>query len=313
MAFVIDRRHTLGCIFAVWAARVGAHSDEPDLRLMISDSGYFPPQALEALRAHKAWQGKPPWQREFAADDLLSETPPPDILVTLGAAAMERMHVQLQSVPQWRNTAWLATWLPKASMLNMSAISRERFGAVWLDQPVRRYLSLVTKIFPRGARVGVLLGEHSLLWKTELEAAVDVKKLDLRISSVLAKDPISIMPYFARLLDSVDVVLLLPDAGIVNRITLPQMLVGAYRRRIPVISYAASHVKAGAAMSLYSSHDDMAETVVSSIKHVMVGRRFSLKMADKCSVVVNEQVIRSLNLPLFSPDDLTVAILEDVR
>ena len=109
--------------------------------------------------------------------------------------------------------------------------------------------------------------------------------------------PDALLPTLRTVLAECDVLLVLPDSTLSDTGALQNILMSAYRQRVPVVGYSPALVKAGAALGLYASPAQVGRQVSSLLRGTLNGStKPGLRLAEGVSVSVNAQVYRSLGL-----------------
>ncbi len=276
--------------------------------MALSEVGGVHLEAAQALQA--AWERDPrqslTW-RIGSWQDLPSASADaaPQLIVTLGQSAWRGVVERALAQPALARVPLLAALLPQSGYQDLAAKVALRSTAVFLDQPPARYVQLLQLAQPDRKRVGVLFGPDSISAKAELARAFAARGLTLVSATVLSDDK-AIYPALRALLDEADILLALPDRLVFNAGTMPNILVTAYRQRVPLVSYSAAHVRAGALLALHTGATDTIGQIVAAMRQILSGRGLPPpRMADGCSVAINEQVARSLDLVL--PDSRVLA------
>lgn len=276
--------------------------------MVLSAPGGIHQQAADALRAELLAADAGHRPRQIMADELANlNGDTPDLIVAIGVGALR----QVLRGPG--DTPVLALLVPRqtfASLMRETGPSRRTVSALYLEQSYARQLRLLRQALPGARRVGVLLGPASATQADPLEAAahgqveVDFRRIDA------AGD---LFPALDELAGKVDALLLLPDAAVVGRATLPSLLLQTYRRRLPVMGYSEALSQAGALLSLYATPAQMGAEAGQLIRDLPPGpvrlppprhpRDFSLR--------VNDSVARSLGLPLPGEPQLRAMVKGD--
>ena len=183
-------------------------------------------------------------------------------------------------------------------------------SAIFLDQPPARRLDLIELALGEGQRIGVLLGNGSVIWETELRELARTRNLTL--TTRLIANQKHLARGLKDLLKESDVLLAIPDAVVFNRYTVRNILLTTYHRKVPVVGYSHSYVKAGALMALGSTPDQIGRQIVAVIRQMasngwdlpepMYPRYFSL--------TVNRQVAESFGLSIEALRDIERQLLE---
>ena len=168
-----------------------------------------------------------------------------DVLVAVGTQATELALKSHGSSPL------LSVLVPKATfdrMLKQAAAGRT-VTAIYLDQPLSRYIGLAKLVVPDLKTIGVILGPTTGSQAGALAQATAAYSLKLATAGMTDGNP---LPALSALLEDSGVILALPDPVVYNRYTLPPLLLTTFRYRIPVVGFSAALVKAGAVAAVYS-------------------------------------------------------------
>lgn len=243
-------------------------------------------------------------------DFTLEPTGPPSVVVTLGAAAYRGVVERAMREPAWATVPLVATLLPRSSFEASQPPPGMKTTAVWLDQPMHRYAELIRTALPQRRRVGVLWGSTSRVWRAALAEALSARGAQL-VDEVLPAEAgnAAVFQTMSAVLQASDVFLMLPDAQVINASSLQNMLIAAYRQRIPVVSYSAAHVRAGATLALHTTPEQAAQQTAVLVRRISQRSAWpGPQAAEAFEVVYNEQVARSLGLNLPEPGALEAAI-----
>lgn len=190
-----------------------------------------------------------------------------------------------------------------ASAVEEAAAVGERWSAIVLDQPLDRWLSLVTLAFP-GRQPGMLVSPAGQKAARALERKLAERRQNLAIEAVNA--PEEVVPALERLLPRMSLLLALPDPQAHNRNTVQPLLLTTYRAGIPVVAYSESYQQAGAVLALYATVPQVVAQVVETLKQYQEGRTPpSIQPPRYFTVGLNSAVARSLGLQLPSAVELT--------
>lgn len=274
--------------------------------VLLSDNAGPYAEAAEALQAD--------WRQAVRGKDLLilntRQLPvgaPPAALVTLGSAALRVAMERVESHADWARVPVLGALLP-----------REGFNAIWkrppawvsaafLEQPFERYLALIRHAFPRFSKVGIVLSSDAATAAPVLVKAALDQGLHLVVGSVPRPD--AMYASLRAVLGESDVLLVLPDSSVADASALQNMLITAYRQRVPVVTYSPALVKAGATLGLYASPYQVGRQVATMLKASFNGQSWPTpRLADGFTVAINEQVCRSLGLDVPDVSELTDAL-----
>jgi ABC-type uncharacterized transport system substrate-binding protein len=179
----------------------------------------------------------------------------------------------------------------------------------YLDQPLQRSMLLIKALSDRFKHVGVLVSSSDNNTEKKLVESAVALKLSLYLEKVDSSRQIGAS--LNRLLDSSDVLLAVPDTKIHNKSTVTNILISAYRKRIPLIGFSSAYVKAGALAAVYSSPEDIAYQVRDNIVQHYSGEMIANKRqtAKYFAILFNSDVARSLDFPVKSESELETKML----
>lgn len=235
--------------------------------------------------------------------------PAPSLIVTLGVAALQAVWERVRSQAAWSRLPLLAALLPQAGFEAVVSVAPSNLSAAFLDQPIERYLDLLRLAMPDRARVGAVLGPTSSRLTAELMRAAAVRGLEPVTARIDASARSGeVYAALRTVLSGADVLLALPDSQVFNAASLQNILIAAYRQRVPMVSYSAAHVRAGATLALHTTPAQAAVQAAGMARQMLTGRGLPPpRLADDLSVTVNEAVSRSLGLAVTSTEADTLA------
>lgn len=173
--------------------------------------------------------------------------------------------------------------------------------------PLTRQLVLIDQISNSFSHVGVFYSPQAQPDFSELEQLA--KKLNIRLSLTPLSDPLNWDREALITLKEVDAVLGVDDSAVYNATNIRSILMRLYRAGKPLIGPDKGYVRAGAVASTYSGVKDTLKAVQSLLNKQ---KWKSVEQNPYFSVATNEQVARSLNIPLVSDVDLIDKIQEVV-
>jgi putative tryptophan/tyrosine transport system substrate-binding protein len=230
----------------------------------------------------------------------------PALVITLGSAALTAALGRASADPLLAQVPVAAGLLPRSSVEALPPRGSPPLTAVWLDPAVERHLDLIRLALPTVKRVGVLWGPSSRLWRPALQRAATERGLQL-----IEAEPsdTELFPALSQVLGEADVFLALPDNAVFTPTRLNNMLIAAYRQRVPVVGYAATHVRAGAVLALYTEPHQVGRELAQLARRVLAERRAPPPAPSRLwRVGLNDQVARSLGLVLPEEARLTQAL-----
>lgn len=243
------------------------------------------------------------WQ-EFASESSKL----PDLVITLGATAFRGLTESAQRASFRVRPPILAALLPRSSYESLPSRARQGSTAVFLDQPVSRYMDLLYLSMPGRRRVGVLLGPDSMSLAPALSKAAAQRGMQLVMAKVPA-DADDVYPALRSVLAEADVLLALPDNRVFNAASIQNILISTYRQRIPVVTFSPAYVKAGATLALHASPAQVANQTLALALSILAGGSLpSPQPASEFSVTANDRVARSLGLSLGEAAELSEAL-----
>ncbi len=283
------------------AADVGpVLSAQDEVWLALSAPGGIHVATARWLQAFWDLDNRPPirWRIGTWAELPLAAAALPQLVVTLGAGAYLEGVERAQAIPALQRLPVLAALLPQAAFPAPAARGSWRNAAVLLDQPANRIAQLLRLALPEHVRVGVLFGPDSIAGKPALTRALAARGFKL-VEQTVPDGGAGIYPALRTLLDESDLLLAMPDKQVFQSDNMHNILLAAYRQRIPVVSYSAAHVRSGALLSLHTEPADVARQLAEALRQWQAGRGLPPPaLAESGSVAVNDQVARSLGLSL---------------
>jgi len=165
-------------------------------------------------------------------------------------------------------------------------------GAVVLDQPAKRIVTLAKLINPHAQKLGTVVNGSAANRLEEFEQVVKKEGLELMAAKLFeGSNPIADLK---RIFAHSDVFLVIPDKARFNSKIAKWILFLSYRHRVPVIGYSQKYTEAGALISIFSTPrqvgQDTGERLLgyvsapkqrSSAVRLQYPRYFSLSVNDK--------------------------------
>ncbi|MBZ8143453.1 hypothetical protein CLD22_26820, partial [Rubrivivax gelatinosus] len=121
--------------------------------------------------------------------------------------------------------------------------------AVYAEASPAQQMRLIAAIFRRTVAVGVLVSPAATAMLADLRQAADAARLDLEVVHASPAIPLS---RSLQKLQRVAVVLVFPDATLYTPSSLRELLEASYRRRLPVVGFSPSLVRAGTLATAYA-------------------------------------------------------------
>lgn len=244
--------------------------------------------------------------------DVTQQALPPQVrlLVSIGTPALTGL-AEASASGRLGRVPVVATMMPNSMLETLRKRIAQPLTAVVLDQPPARQMALLHYAFPTLSRIGILIGAESAQYQAGLEKAAADQGLQLNVYRVNGGED-ALYPVLQRVLDENDVLLAVPDAGIYNSASIQNILLAAYRQKIPLIGYSPAYVRAGAMLALYSTPTQIGMQTARIVHGLLVGNPAgssgaSVQSPADFSVGVNTNVARSLGFRL-SADALTIQL-----
>ncbi len=291
----VVRRFACACLLLLQASAAFAH----EVLIVASDTSAGYAETSEVLSAALQRAGVKPADvmqvgSSAAALDLAIKATP-KVVVALGSEALRQVLQREASAPI------VAGLIPRAGVERiLREVPRRGSAAVaalYLDQPLGRQVEAVRQALPQARRMGVLVGEESSGQQGAISAAARQRSLEVSFGNVSAAGGMSAAVRTA--LEDVDVLFGVADTQVFNSATLANILLTAYRARIPVVAFSPAYVRAGALMAVFSTPAQIGAQLGQITRSVLAGATAPPgQYPGEFSVLVNEHVSRSLGLEL---------------
>lgn len=173
------------------------------------------------------------------------------------------------------------------------------FSALYLDQPLRRRLLLIRELMPESDDVAVILGPGTRQYAGELKDTARSMGFRLHMGEVDRES--ELIGQLDRVLEKSDVMLGLADPVVFNRSSARNILLAAYRWRVPLIGISPSYVRAGALASVYSSPQQLGLQLAETLEHMAntTDRRLPAAGYPRYfDISINSQVAETLGIHL---------------
>lgn len=224
------------------------------------------------------------------------------LLVPVGSRA-----TRLVAEHAGRTNAVLALMVPRSAFEAENwptALPRRRLSAVFIDQPPARSLALIERLLPQARQVAVLYTPRVLANLTALQQEAGRRRLALRAHEIEQTGEVA--SGLRQVLPGSDVLLLLPDAQVVNANNVQHLLLTTYRYRVPVIGFSQGLVRAGAIAAVYSTPAQIGSQGgdIARQWRMAEGELPPPTHCNEFSIAFNTNVARSLGITL--PDEAAV-------
>lgn len=234
--------------------------------------------------------------RTLTPEQLPGASPPPRLVVAVGAAALGAVVAWAQplAVPP----PVLAALLPRQAFTRELERSGRRLAAsaVILDQPPARQVELIRAALPAARRVGLLLGPASRPSALDVSEAIAAAGMSVKADDVEQRGTVGALQ---SVLDDSDVLLALADPSVFNGDTLAGILAAGYRRQVPLVAFSPSYVKAGALAAVYATPAQIGRAAADAVRRWLAGGVLPpVAPPREFSIDVNPAVARSLGLAI---------------
>jgi ABC-type uncharacterized transport system substrate-binding protein len=179
-----------------------------------------------------------------------------------------------------------------------------------LDQPLKRYFQLIKTALGNDKKLGVLVGEQSAFQISELESYAEIYQFSLLVFNTLSGDD-TFNDIVEDAIGSSDALLLVPDPEVINKTNARSIILGSYKRHVPLVGFSKSLVKAGALMAVYTEPEQVAVQSLKIIKSILNEHEVNTEFTpDDFNVAVNYQLARALGLRVESEAEIKKQMLE---
>lgn len=226
-----------------------------------------------------------------------SQAHPQALVVSLGNRALSRVQQQSPRPPT------LALMVDEGQFSNYSGREGPPLSAIYHDPPLVRQALLGHLILPHGNQVAMLVRPGQEIHYDKLINDLAIFGLKAKLFTVESEE--SLIASLARALTYGDYLLAISDSAIYNPRTIKHILLTAYRRNRIVIGPGRAFVRAGVLATTYTPLDDIAAAAGEHIQSFLdSGHMPPAIHPEDFGVEINQQVARSLNIPIASAAEL---------
>lgn len=130
-------------------------------------------------------------------------------------------------------------------------------GAIYLEQPISRIVSLVRLVHPGAKKIGTVYGPVSIQRQNEL--LNNAKKYQLDVIEAVLSEKDNPLKKLHPVIKASDAVVILPDKSSFNRRVARWIITLSIKNKVPVIGFSRKYTQAGALVSIYSRVDQIGE------------------------------------------------------
>ena len=222
-------------------------------------------------------------------------------IVTIGPRAFSRVR-QVN-----RNAPVLAMLASQDFLKGFANRSPGQVSGIYYDVPLLRQALTGKAILPHATRIALISTASSAeLYDTLID---QLPQYGLEARLFMVDDDKQLIPTLTRALSYGDFLLAAPDNDIYNPRTIKYVLLTAYRRNRIVIGPSQAYVKAGSLASGYAPFPEMTRMAAEYLQtFIKTGKFPEPDYPASFQVEINQQVARSLNIPLASSEEITRAV-----
>ncbi|MEA5112737.1 MAG: ABC transporter substrate-binding protein [Geobacteraceae bacterium] len=279
-------------LFFLFIPSVDSRADHPYV-LVIQSLRISPyNEALAGFRAAleaKARGARYAVLRVNEADQAIRERKP-DLILAIGTEAL-RKGKKYQHIP-----------LIHLMVLNPHSILHNERNVTGVSMAIspEKQLQAIRKVLPDARRIGVIFDpDKSGAYVKKAMSSARALRMEIRPREVTS--PREVADSLHAMKGTVDAIWMIPDTTAITPDTIETMMLFSVRNGIPVCSFSAKYVGAGALMSLDASPFDMGRQAGEMAARILSGARAAdLQTAEVEHPVltVNETVLRKLRLKM---------------
>lgn len=195
----------------------------------------------------------------------------------------------------------LSVMVPKAgyeALLEKHASRKpiKTISAIYLDQSWERQLNFIQAALPKHNIVGMLYSPNTPIVLPRLPQGMSINAKSVRSTEALFAD-------LEHILESSDVLLVIPDSEIYSSSNMRNILLTSYRQKVPLVGISQAYVNAGALCAIFSTPEQLAWQAAAAIASFATGRRLpEPQYPASFSIGINQQVSNSLGIELAPPE-----------
>jgi len=228
-----------------------------------------------------------------------------DLIISIGSLSTQLL------LDEKIETPILSALIPRHVYLSLkkSYPAKRNWSSLLINQPIDRQFHLITAVLGKHKDIAVLLGPYTKDLNKKLNRASARTSHKINIEEI--KDSGQLTESLNSLNHSVDVLLTLPDPLVYNKSTIREILLSAYRNKLPIIGFSRSYVKAGAIAAIYSKPEQISHQISDIVSDYFKTNRFKNKKyyPVEFSVALNKNIARSLGIKLVSDN----AIIKQIK
>jgi putative ABC transport system substrate-binding protein len=299
------KRTLLRHILFVCLSLSGISARADILLLLSSDVGYYRETAksltttaidlglpkkqfnVVSLQQWQQWQ-----QHQHHGDD----GQPYELIVAIGTAAANAALQQQSDIPL------LNIFMPRNAFESLHAAEQQtsrKVSAIYLDQPLKRLITLSCLLKPEAKNFGTIFGPISKNNQPEIERLTNENGILLSYDFLSDEDnPVATLKPIVA--DS-ELFIAIPDHAILNRAIARWILYLSFQQKIPVIGFSHAYTNAGAVASVFSSPENIGIHAAELIADWLTGgsqQIWTPQYPRYFTLSTNPAVARSLDITL---------------
>ena len=205
----------------------------------------------------------------------------------------------------------LAVLVPRDTYIRLIDERQVEGSAIYLDQPARRRINLMSLVLPGSQDVALLRHPTNMDRIDHLRRLLEARDYRVHVGDVGPNE--RLIPTLENLLENTQVLFATPDPAIYNRDTIKPILLTAYRYQIPIIGFSRAYVRAGALVATHSTTAQIGRQAGEWIDAFLKDGDLPPPGYPRYfSVSVNRQVARTLGLDL-PPEHQLLQALEKME
>jgi ABC-type uncharacterized transport system substrate-binding protein len=274
-----------------WKRPARAAIQAHDLRIVVSDDSEATKDIVEAIKKRY------PLGQVVAGSAGMTTKGRSTIDVAVGPAALSALLANGTDgviISIFTSSQVYRAILGKAPMVRPNKIT-----AVFAEPSPVEQFRLISKLYKRRVRAGVLVSEKTSYLIPLLSKAAVAADIDLSVESVSKSE--SPTRALNRILNAT-VILAIPDSNVYNTDSIRGILDTTYRRNQSVVGFSPSMVRAGVLASTYSNVGDIVAHLAELINEFGSSGLLPVPQFPRYfRVQINDNVARSLNVVVDEP------------
>jgi len=228
----------------------------PSIDIVISRKATFYQQTADAI-ASDISQTYPTSQIKFhyADNQDLHILDPDSLLISIGTLATEATIQKYPEQPQLCLVITSEAW--KSLSINQTFKHK---AVIYFNQPVERLMSLARVLAPKAYTFATLLGPTSAKYEQRLINSANTLNAQLNSQTITTNS--NSLGSLTTVINDADLFLALPNDRVLIHHIAKWALLLAFKHKIPVFGFSKAYTEAGAAASIYSSHENITRQAV---------------------------------------------------